>query len=240
MTRKTKAKSKHDALTRIDYHTALVNLDTAFHRYLNAMCCMSAEHDQEFVLRQLFPPNVIEYCDLGYRYCAPHNRIGRQTYDFDTNVAMLFEGTLSDNQRILCPNPDFMNKNLGDVLPGLMTYFKEVKQVCFDFAKVKYVLMWFNATSTGAGLRNYCPWIKMLLPSERMYEFNGGRWNDPAGLAAMLPLTREVAGFMSSVALMGSMLEQPKPKLGLNLTFSFKNESYMGHEIPIVGLVLDL
>ncbi len=173
----------------------------------------------DWIMKRCYPEEVLAICKLGYQHTTDavrrHNTFSIKPLS-DVRVECI--GQYSEAMSILPPHEGYQIE-VSVAVPELVEYCTRVRAILYDYAKVLHVFEWFNKNASGAAMRTYCPWIQSIVPSEYHHLLEGTRFREPAGLASILNLTKEVAGIMTRTLLIQH--EAPDtPKQGISITFS--------------------
>ena len=198
-------------------------------------------HPAMWVIKQLFPSDILQACKAGYAACAGSHRIGNGTYPID-NLFVNMEGSERDlftNHGMLAPHPEHMFR-VGDKVPELIHLCQEVRAIMRNYAQVQYVFDWFNEQNmSAAAFRSYCPWVKTLLEDCEHWRLEGDKFRDPVIPGHILPMVREVAGIMAAALLIQG--DPPaRVRQGLKLVFSAIPTEAHGTQFKVDRCTLDL
>lgn len=116
-------------------------------------------------------------------------------------------------------NPTFCALQPG--FQEVLDVIEAIREIHAKYGRVKAVLRWFNRHATAAAIRNYWPSVIALCGKssafDGMHEFAPERYATPTDIGTMLPLIRETAGTVATMALMGETPLRVKGSVQLRL-----------------------
>jgi hypothetical protein len=184
----------------------------------------------DWIIEQLFPEYVLRACEEGYKFTTDSvKRYNSTDIDVTSDVRIAMDRQYLDRVNMLPPNNDYQGK-VEEIIPELVELCNKVRGILFDYAKVSYVFNWFNTSGVSpVAIRNYCPWIRSLLPNEYLPLIEGNRFREPNKLATILDLIKETSSIMSRALLIQGTL-QGRIKQGV--TFRFEQTTVNGIDVP--------
>jgi hypothetical protein len=183
----------------------------------------------DWIVELLFPDYVLNACQEGYKYTTDSvKRYNSTDINVTSDVHISVDRHYLDRVKMLPPYNDYQGK-VEELIPELVELANKVRGILFDFAKVSHVFDWFNNSGvTPVAIRNYCPWIRSLLPNECLPLIEGYRFREPNKLATMLDLIKETSSIMNRALLIQGV--PTKDKHGFSI--SFNNVNINGINVP--------
>lgn len=85
----------------------------------------------------------------------------------------------------------------------MLEAIRQIAEVHFKYGRVKHMLRWFNKHATPGAVRNYWPAAMSLCPDSEIAKMMEApsRYSVPVGIGDVLPLIRETAGTVATMAL---------------------------------------
>lgn len=174
------------------------------------------EYSVRDILDLMWTEEVLNDCERGWTACARIHRAGSTSYTLPDGTLMHLD---TDSLHILAPNPDLAVTQCPE---PIYTHLMMVRETLRKFAQVWHVMGYFaDVEATPSAFRAYCPWIKTLTQPchHAIMEKN---FREPPHLATVLPMIREVNGFMASL----SLLQLDRTADNKGITFNLKSEEF--------------
>lgn len=102
----------------------------------------------------------------------------------------------------------------------MLEAIRQIEEVHFKYGRVKHMLRWFNKHATPGAVRNYWPSAMALCPESEIAKMTEApaRYTVPAGIGEVLPLIRDTAGTVATMALVpADVLIHPANNIRLRL-----------------------
>lgn len=163
------------------------------------------------ILDQLFEPQALSVLRAAAKYARDGG--GNESYALTETVGARL--TLPDT--IMVPNSEKQHAVLD---PQMLEALREMSAINAKFNEVLHVLDWCNDHLTPGAARYYWPTIMSLADVERFNAEVPSRFNQPEGIAQIVPHMRNTASTVASALMLGDNVK-PESSNKVMLTFRF-------------------